>query len=54
MHGWVVDLDKVSDDCDAVETLRLLVEMHGETHRVWQVTPSAGGAWDYVKVYRDA
>ncbi len=46
----IVDLDEVGD-CpdDAVITLQMLVEMHGEPHRRWRITPSAGGAWNYEK-----
>jgi len=49
----IVDLDDL-DDIDrideAVTTLQMLVQMHGETHKLWRITESAGGAWDYEKV----
>ena len=47
----IVDLDEFGDDCgdDAVVTLQMLVQMQGESHRLWRVTPSAGGAWNYEK-----
>jgi hypothetical protein len=45
----IVDLDEVDDEDDAVVTLRMLVKMHGESHRRWRITPSAGGAWNYEK-----
>jgi hypothetical protein len=48
----IVDLDDFGDDChdDAVATLQMLVKMHGEPHKRWRITPSAGGAWNYEKV----
>lgn len=49
----IVDLDDFPTDCfddAAVQTLQMLVEMTGEPHRRWRITPSAGGAWNYVKV----
>lgn len=47
----IVDLDEFGDDCrdDAVIQLQMLVELHGESHRRWRITPSKGGAWNYEK-----
>jgi hypothetical protein len=47
----IVDLDEVAPDCedDAVVTLLMLTNLHGDTHRRWRVTPSAGGSWNYEK-----
>lgn len=47
----IIDLgqDRKLDDA-AVETLRLLVDMHNEPHRLWRATPSTGGAWNYEKI----
>lgn len=49
----IVDLDEFGDDCDdkAIITLQMLVKMHGESHRLWRITPSAGGAWNYEKFH---
>lgn len=51
MTERIVDLDEVSDDCrdQDIVTLRMLVELHGESHRRWRITPSMGGAWNYEK-----
>lgn len=49
---WIVDLDKFGDHYSdpAIVTLRMLMEMNGESHRRWRITPSAGGSWNYEKV----
>lgn len=47
----IVDLDEVGEDCrdDAIITLQMLVWLHGESHRIWRISPSADGAWNYEK-----
>lgn len=49
----VVDLNgNVDESDDAIITLRMLMDLHGETHALWRITRSKGGAWDYVKLYK--
>lgn len=47
----IVNLDDYDHTCrdDAITVLQMLVEMHNETHRLWKLTPSDGGAWNYEK-----
>ncbi len=45
----IVDLDDVVDSPDNTVVTLQLVEMHGESHRRWRITPSAGGSWNYEK-----
>lgn len=53
MGDRIVNLDDFPDDYfddPAILTLQMLVELHCEPHRLWRITPSDGGAWDYQKV----
>jgi hypothetical protein len=46
----IVNLDDIDNLDDAVKTLQMLVDMNGDPHRWWRITPSPGGAWNYEKV----
>jgi hypothetical protein len=50
MTERIVNLDDIDNLDDAVKTLQMLVDMNGDPHRWWRITPSPGGAWNYEKV----